>query len=298
MSFLNEIANDPIVISVLFAITIASISIFAIAVAYQKSSDAVTIRGGKKAGLFDDFYLKLYSAFFDDQDPDDVAIKLGIKIEDYYKICKTTGTKPNAKKLIVHKLEAIILVLIGVGLGLFIHMIFAVICVIFALYLFKLETSIIENKAKALRTEIADDVPRFMDLLKTEVDALPIEIAIYALCEKMDCLLTSELNTALNEMEFGANSWIGALEKIAEKYDVDTLNSLVLDISTAYNKGVSVAGAIKRKAKEIRDANMLRYEEKASSMTSQILLPIMIFQLLPLLMFILIPVFSSLDGIF
>lgn len=298
MNFLNIIASDPIIISVLFAITIATVSIFAIAIAYQKSSDAVVIRGGEKAGLFDDFYLKIYSAFFDEQDPDDVAMKLGIKIENYYKTCKTTKINPNAKKLIVHKLEAVILLLVGAGLGIFIHMIFAVICITIALYLSKVETSIITNKAKALRTEIAEDVPRFMDLLKTEVEALPIETAIYALCEKMDCLLTRELNVALNEMEFGANNWIGALEKIAEKYDVDTLNSLVLDISTAYNKGVSVAGAIKRKAEEIRESSLLKYEEQASSMTSKILVPIMAFQLLPLLMFLVIPVFSTLGSIF
>lgn len=35
--------------------------------------------------LFKDFYLKTYSALFGYKDPNEVAIKMGIKIEDYYK---------------------------------------------------------------------------------------------------------------------------------------------------------------------------------------------------------------------
>ena len=143
---------------------------------------------------------------------------------------------------------------------------------------------------------MADDVPRFMDLLKTEVEALPIEIAINALCDKMDCLLTRELSKALHEMELGSNSWIGALEQIAEKYDVDTLSSLVLDITTAYTKGVSVAGAIRRKSAEIRATSILKYKEEASAMTSKILIPVIAFQFMPLMVLVLYPVIASIGG--
>ena len=67
--------------------------------------------------MFSDFYLKLYSAFFEDQDPDEVAVKLGIAVEEYYKLTKLTGEPANVKKLIVHKLEAVIILIAGLYWG-------------------------------------------------------------------------------------------------------------------------------------------------------------------------------------
>ena len=246
--------------------------------------------------MFSDFYLKLYSAFFEDQDPDEVAVKLGIAVEEYYKLTKLTGEPANVKKLIVHKLEAVIILIAGLVLGLTVNLLLMVVCLLIALYLNSAEVSALKSKSKKLKDEMADDVPRFMDLLKTEVEALPIEIAINALCDKMDCLLTRELSKALHEMELGSNSWIGALEQIAEKYDVDTLSSLVLDITTAYTKGVSVAGAIRRKSAEIRATSILKYKEEASAMTSKILIPVIAFQFMPLMVLVLYPVIASIGG--
>lgn len=293
----SNMTQDPAMIAVLAAIVIASVFFLLLAFAYSREAKKMAARGKKPdTWLFGDFYVKLYSAFFDDQDPDEVAVKLGVSVEEYYKPCRLTGDTPNVMKLIVHKLEAVFVLVIGLILGLTVNLILMIVCLFLALYLNSAETNALKNKSKRLRDEMADDVPRFMDLLKTEVSALPIEIAINALCEKMDCLLTRELSKALHEMELGSNSWIGALEQVAEKYNVDTLSSLVLDITTAYTKGVSVEHAIRRKSAEIRTTSILRYKEEASAMTSKILIPVIVFQFMPLMILILYPVIASIGG--
>ena len=296
-SILGNLTGNASVVAVLIAIAIASIAILLLAVAYKRDAKKMAKRGEQPdESLFNEFYKKLYSAFFDDQDPDEVAVKIGVSIEEYYKLCRLTGNVPNPKKLIVHKIEAVFALLVGLILGFTVNILFMLIFLVIALYLNSAELNALKNKSNQLKEEMANDVPRFMDLLKTEVSALPIEIAINALCEKMDCLLTRELSKALHEMELGSNSWIGALEQVAEKYNVDTLSSLVLDITTAYTKGVSVAGAIRRKTAEIRTSSILKYKEEASSMTSKILIPVIAFQFLPLMILILFPVVASIGG--
>lgn len=56
--------------------------------------------------LFHDFYLKVYSGFWGAKNPDEVAVKLGIKIDQYYQSCKILRITPNTKKLIVHHMPS------------------------------------------------------------------------------------------------------------------------------------------------------------------------------------------------
>ena len=57
--------------------------------------------------LFKDFYLKTYSALFGYKDPNEVAIKMGIKIEDYYKNCQVLRITPKPKKIIMYTIYGI-----------------------------------------------------------------------------------------------------------------------------------------------------------------------------------------------
>ena len=54
--------------------------------------------------LFHNFYLKVFNAFWGNQNPDEVAVKLGIKTEKYYRSCQILRVKPDIKKLIVHQI--------------------------------------------------------------------------------------------------------------------------------------------------------------------------------------------------
>lgn len=54
--------------------------------------------------LFKDFYLKTYSALFGYKDPNEVAIKMGIKIEDYYKNCQVLRITPKPKNYYVYNI--------------------------------------------------------------------------------------------------------------------------------------------------------------------------------------------------
>ena len=107
----------------------------------------------------------------------------------------------------------------------------------------------------------------------------------------MKSLLSEEFKNAMTEMELGVSGWQQALERIAAKYDIETLSEFVMDTSTAYQKGVSIADTVTRKSKDIKQKHLLSIKEKAGKTTNTILIPMVIFQFLPMIAFILLPAF-------
>ena len=156
------------------------------------------------------------------------------------------------------------------------------------------EQDTIKSRANDMRTQIQDDLPRFLDLLKTELSiGLAVENAIYILCSKYDCLLSKEFLEALNKSEMGLDGWQKALEDISEKYDVESLSNFVMDITTSYRKGVNVATSVTREAEEVKKKYILDIKERAGKVTNLILIPIAIFQFIPLIAFLMFPAITS-----
>lgn len=283
--------KQALFISLCMGAAILIFIIFLTAMQYSKSNKhSVYGKNNPDDWLFHNFYLKVYSAFFGIKEPEDVAIKLGINIEKYYKNCQLTRTRPNAKRLIVNTIYGFAAFLVSILLSLLVSPVFAALGVFLFFYLVFFEQQRLNNKAEEMKEQVAAELPRFLDILQTElIVGLPIETSIYIICEKFDSLISREFLEALNEMELGISGWQQALEKVAAKYDIETLSDFVLDVSTSYMKGVSITDSVVRKTKEVKETHLLNIEERAGKATNTMLIPMAIFQFIPLIVLIMFP---------
>lgn len=283
--------NEAIFISLCIGSAILLFAVFLVAFQYTKSNkNSVFEKNNPDDWLFHDFYLKVYSALFGRKEPEDVAGKVGINIEKYYKNCKITRTKPNAKKLIVNTIYGFFAFAVGMILGVLCSFWFVPIGCIFFFFLAFYEQKRLADQAEGMRNQVAGELPRFLDILQTElIVGMPIESAIYIICDKFDSLISREFLEALNESELGVSGWQQAMENVAVKYDIETLSDFVSDISTAYAKGVSITNSVVRKTKEIKATHLLNIKERAGKATNTMLIPIAIFQFVPLIAVIMLP---------
>lgn len=283
--------KQALFISLCMGATILIFIIFLTAMQYSKSNKhSVYGKNNPDDWLFHNFYLKVYSAFFGIKEPEDVAIKLGINIEKYYKNCQLTRTRPNAKRLIVNTIYGFAAFLVSILLSLLVSPVFAALGVFLFFYLVFFEQQRLNSKAEEMKEQVAAELPRFLDILQTElIVGLPIETSIYIICEKFDSLISREFLEALNEMELGISGWQQALEKVAAKYDIETLSDFVLDVSTSYMKGVSITDSVVRKTKEVKETHLLNIKERAGKATNTMLIPMAIFQFIPLIVLIMFP---------
>ena len=283
--------KQALFISLCMGAAILIFIIFLTAIQYSKSNKhSVYGKNNPDDWLFHNFYLKAYSAFFGIKEPEDVAIKLGINIEKYYKNCQLTRTSPNAKRLIVNTIYGFAAFLVSILLSLLVSPVFAALGVFLFFYLVFFEQQRLNSKAEEMKEQVAAELPRFLDILQTElIVGLPIETSIYIICEKFDSLISREFLEALNEMELGISGWQQALEKVAAKYDIETLSDFVLDVSTSYMKGVSITDSVVRKTKEVKETHLLNIKERAGKATNTMLIPMAIFQFIPLIILIMFP---------
>ena len=283
--------KQALFISLCMGAAILIFIIFLTAMQYSKSNKhSVYGKNNPDDWLFHNFYLKVYSAFFGIKEPEDVAIKLGINIEKYYKNCQLTRTRPNAKRLIVNTIYGFVAFLVSILLSLLVSPVFAALGVFLFFYLVFFEQQRLNSKAEEMKEQVAAELPRFLDILQTElIVGLPIETSIYIICEKFDSLISREFLEALNEMELGISGWQQALEKVAAKYDIETLSDFVLDVSTSYMKGVSITDSVVRKTKEVKETHLLNIKERAGKATNTMLIPMAIFQFIPLIVLIMFP---------
>lgn len=283
--------NTAIVPAILSAFAIFFIVVAVATIQYNKLNKK-SVYGKKHPDewLFKDINQKIYKAFWNRTDPSEIASKFGIKTKQYLQNCSLVKTEPELEKLIMYHIYGIAFLILGGILFLTGNTYYSLGCLVAFFLLFFFEQISLNQKVNKMKIEIENDLPRMLDLLKTELDiGLPIETAIYILCNKVDSLLSREILESINESEMSLNDWQKALENVATKYDVELLNSFVLDISTAYRKGVSVAETVSRKADEIHKTHLLKLKERAGKSTNTILIPIAIFQFVPLLFFLLFP---------
>lgn len=293
------INRNAMSIAVITAAALFLIILGIMLVMYRNSATkrkSTRMKGYKNTWLFHDFYIKVYNAFFTGKDPDELGVKMGIKVEEYYSNCRIAGTVPDVRRLIVYYIYGIILMTVFVLLGVFTNYSLSLIGFLLFIYFVYYEQMRTKSKADAARAEMAADLPRFLDILQSELQVgLPIEIAIQTITTRMDTLLSRELQRAITDSDMGASGWAEAMEQLAAKYDIETLSDFVSDTVTSYRKGISVADSVSRKTRDIRNTHLLNAKESATKKTNTMLLPIMIFQFLPMIIFVMIPVFMQLQ---
>ena len=278
---------NPIGISIL-----VSSALFIIILSYLVIRFEMQGRERKKKDewLLSDFSGKVYSALFGNKDPKVLAGKLKIDIKEYLSDCEILRKKADFYKLVTHYVYGIAVFLICLIMSFFTSGVVALMGVVIMCYLCVIEKKIIHKRAERKRHKIEEELPRFLDLLRTELNVgMPIESAVYVICRRTDTLLSKEFFIALRKMEFGANEWGEALENIAKRYNVDLLSSFVLNVVTAYRKGVSVANAVEREYRDLHKTYVLNIKDRAETIKSAVLLPMFILQLFPLIAFIALP---------
>lgn len=283
--------NNALFVSILTGLAVFLIIILIASVQYNRSN--ARLRSGRKNPndwLFHNFSRKLYGALFGRDDPDDVALRLGVNIERYYKSCSLTHTRPDVMKLVMNYIYGFILLVICCIFSFLFSIYFLALGAVLFLYLCFYEQKRLDRIADDMRLQVSNELPRFLDLLQTELQVgLPIETAIDVISKRFDSLLSREFQAAMREMELGVSDWQKALERVASKYDVENLSEFVMDTSTAYQKGVSIADTVSRKTKEIKNSHLLQTKERAGKTTNTILIPMVVFQFIPMIAFILLP---------
>ena len=291
-----ELRNQVIFISVLLGIAVFLFMIVFVAILYSNSMKRTRYaKENPKDWLFYKFNDKLYGAFWGRKDEDEVAVKLGIKVENYYKNCELVRTTPNIRNVIVNYIYGIFFLFLFFIFAVMFNPLFAFLGFA-AFYMLSIQpTESVRSKAKEMRIQIEEELPQFLDLLSAELDiGFPVDRAIEVLSMKYDCLLSREFLEALNDVKLGgAGGWQRAIERVASKYDVEILSDFVSDITIAFSKGISVAHSVKEKTKMIKQKHMYSIKERAGRTENTILIPIAILQFIPMLVYILIPSIST-----
>ena len=162
--------NQLLFVSFLTGLTILLFVLFFAALQYNRSLKRS--RHGKlqkDEWLFHDFYLKVYSAIFQNTDPDEAAVKIGINIEKYYRNCELTRTSPNVKRIVVNTIYGLLLFPVCIILSLTISSVFCFIGAVSFLLLVYREQQRIGKKAEEMRLQVSGELPRFLDLLQSEL---------------------------------------------------------------------------------------------------------------------------------
>lgn len=246
--------------------------------------------------LFANWDESIYTLLFKEE-PAITAQKLGINAVQMEKNCAIAGLPYRPEGIVARLMVGMLALIVGAVLGFFIHWVFGVIGVAVFFFVFYIPYKKPEYIASKKKREILDEIPRFIDMLETALRiGLPVAEAITTTAKYLTgTTIAKEFLTSIAEMQIGAYSWQQALNRLANKYEIDVLSDFVMDIVTAYEKGVSVQQSVSKKNREIKLTRSLQIKSNAQRLNSTILLPITIFKLLPLLAIIGIPLFLQLQ---
>lgn len=288
-----------------WVLALAMISLIAIGKNYTKQEADKKLKkeiGYKEEPLYKDLDVKIYDAFIHKK-PEIVARKIGINAEEYYKNCELIRKPANLKGLIAKIGLSAMTVLWFTVVGLITKNWYVSIAgILIGLFLIVYLVKRPEEQAADVRAQIVAEMPRFLDMLQTALYInMPVEEAISITAKHLKgTLLADELAKTVAEIQLGAFGWQTALENMSHKYEVDIFSDFVLDIVTAYDKGIPIYDVVARKNKEIKQTNLLTLKENASKLNSTIVIPIAIFKLLPLIVILCIPIIYQLrdTGVF
>lgn len=250
--------------------------------------------------LYSNFFESMYDIFCGSADPVAVSKALGLEYDKYMINCNIIGREPNFKMECMMRIVGTISFVLGIILSIVFFSPFPIILGIAAFVLLVTRiTKTAESSATLKKHKLVQDLPRFVDLLLSALEInMPVELAIIKTAENIPCVVSDELKSSLAEMQMGAKSWQQALEDIAHKYEIDLFSDFVLDIITAYNKGVSITASVTRQSYEIKQNALLTAKERTAKMTTTILAPIVMFKIVPLMVIMMLPIIQTITTTF
>lgn len=144
------------------------------------------------------------------------------------------------------------------------------------------------GKRKRERVQaIADQFPDVLDLLATSVSAgLGFTQAMQYVAEQYQGPLTDEFVAVQRAISLGSTRR-AALMEMAERVGLQEMRTFVGALVQADELGISLGNILNAQAKEVRQINRLKKEEKAQKVAVKMLLPMVLF-ILPALFIVLL----------
>ena len=145
----------------------------------------------------------------------------------------------------------------------------------FAFFRFSLSSKITKRK-----DQIEEEMPDILDLLSVSVVAgLGFDQALKYVVDRCQGILVDEFAVAQNEIALGRPRSV-ALKKVAERCEVDSLNSFVGAIVQAEVLGIPISKILQTQSENIRQMQRDKKEEKAAKLPVKILIPL-VFLIFP-----------------
>jgi tight adherence protein C len=162
-----------------------------------------------------------------------------------------------------------------------------------ALVGWRLPSIALSRAIKARKEMIARDLPEFLDLLSTTVQAgLSLNAAMISSAEGTSGPLRAELDSALSEIRLG-RSRQDALAAMSDRANEPSLTMAVSAIVQAEKLGSDLADVLQELAKEARDRRWMRAEEKAAQLPIKMIIPMALFMIPSLYLMIFGPVIAE-----
>lgn len=136
--------------------------------------------------------------------------------------------------------------------------------------------AIVTRRIDDRKAAIEKDVPDVIDLLVISVEAgLGFEAALGRVVQNVPGVLSDEFSRMLQETRVGVSRH-DAMKALAERTDVEDLNSFILAMNQADAFGVSIARMLRVQADEIRVRRRQRAQERAFAAPVKMVFPLVL----------------------
>ena len=187
-------------------------------------------------------------------------------------------------------------VVVGLTMLIFLHSsILGILIGLFtALVGWRVPSIMLQRALKARKEEIQRELPDFLDLLATTVQAgLALNAALVQAVDAVRGALKEELTSMLSEIRLGRPR-ADAFNALAERVNEDSTTTMVTAIVQAERLGANLSEVLQELAKEVRDRRWMRAEERAAQLPIKMILPMAMFMIPSLYLMIFGPVIARL----
>lgn len=141
---------------------------------------------------------------------------------------------------------------------------------------FILPEAILNRNIDARREQMRRELPEILDLLVISVEAgLSFDAALARVVQSVPGLMSEEFNRMLQETRVGV-SRRDAMENLADRTDLDELQSFLLAMNQADAFGVSIVRVLRVQSEEMRTRRRVRAQEKAFAAPVKMVFPLIL----------------------
>ncbi|MDP4158678.1 MAG: type II secretion system F family protein, partial [Bacillota bacterium] len=143
---------------------------------------------------------------------------------------------------------------------------------------FMYPNSWLKAKANQRQKEIIKTLPDVLDLLTVSVEAgLGFDAALLKVVEKQKGVLAEEFLRVLQEIKMGRPRRETLRDLARRNKSAEDLNSVVASLVQADQLGISIGGVLRNQAKQIRQKQRQRAEERAQKAPIKMMIPLVFF---------------------